>query len=1154
MGRASRARTAEDDHTHRAADSAACVCSQWAELHCHTPFSFRAAGSSIEALVERAKAQGMPALAITDTMTLAGVVRFHRACRAAGIQPITGCELVARHPDGEIGTLVALAKNHAGYANLCQLLTTANLAAAPADPHALPSIPLADLAAHREGLALLIGGCDGAVQRLAVEGRMLAARALLEQYVAALGPDDLYVEVQQQLLPESGLLLARLAHLAREVGLPCLASNGARYAVAADCAVYDLMTCIRLGVALDEPHRERPRNTQQYLKGAEELALLFADAAPDAMTQVARVAASCSVELLASACVPPEMALPEGETPARYLRRLCEEALPAHYRQDASRRNAEAQLAKELLVIGRLGLEEFFLVVWDIIREARARGIRCAGRGSAANSLVAYLLGITAVDPLAHHLLFERFLNVERQGMPDIDVDVQSSRREELIGYVEARYSEQHAAMVANVVSYRLRLAVRDTAKALGFPLPLVGQLTKRLPPFGRCRDIGRYEDALRRALRTFPEGRRYEARLRVLLDVVPRLESFPRHLSLHNGGMLLTRAPLTDCMAVRRSANGVRAVELDKDDVEALGFIKFDLLGLRTFDAMERCLDLVKATEGARPAVDDLPLEQPDELDEPTMVLVRRGQTLAVFQIESPAQWNLLARTQPRTFDDLVIQTALCRPGPIQAGMVHPYIARRAGAAPVRYAHPSLEPILRDTLGIVLYQEQVLEIAHTVAGLSYGEADGFRKAMSHYRTSSEMEGMRARFVDGAIGQGIPQAVATRIFDEIACFVGYGFCRSHAAAFARTIYQTAWLKAHYPAHYLAAFLASQPAGFFPAATVVEEAKLLGIPVLPADIQRSNAAFDVERMGDAGDTGDAGRQGAYAIRIGLLQVKGVGEALAEAIVAERAEGGLYRSLASFCARVGRRMAHAPLRREAVEALVAAGACDGFGIPRRRLAWLLGERWASWSAGLAASARQLRRRRKSREQVAPMASQARLPWAWADEQPEEAPKLPPLTLEQETQLDLATQNLSARPHLLTFQRRVLRAAGFLNVAQLQQVKAGRRACLAGLVISAQRPPTAKGMGFIVLEDETGRVQVALPPKIAETLRPALAESRILAVGGKVERAAGHVTLLASRIEPYSGKRAERVADGRGEGQDGLPATHRGAERGSARAVGV
>jgi error-prone DNA polymerase len=1109
--------------------------SAWCELHCHTPFSFRAAGSSIEALVARAKALGMPALAITDTMTLAGVVRFHRACKAAGIRPITGCELVIQHPDGVAGTLIALAKNRRGYAHLCQLLTTANLGSEDS-----PSITLADLAAHRDGLALLVGGCDGAVQRLAAEGQMLAARSLLDQYRAVLGPDDLYVEVQQHLLPGSSLLLARMAHLAREAELPCLASNGARYAVAADCAVYDLITCIRLGIGLDTPHRERPRNTQHYLKGGDALQPFFVDTSPEAIANAANVATSCSVELLASACVPPEMPLPDGETPTSYLRKLCDETLPAKYPAGNQREQAETQLARELAVIGQLALEEFFLVVWDILREARVRGIRCAGRGSAANSLVAYLLDITAVDPLAHHLLFERFLNVERQTMPDIDVDVQSSRREELIGYVEATYSEQHAAMVANVVTYRLRLAVRDTAKALGFPLPLIGQLTKRLPPFGRCGDIGRYEEMLQQALAKIPGGSRWAARLRVLLALVPRLESFPRHLSLHNGGMLLTRAPLTACMAVRRSANGMRAVELDKDDVEALGYIKFDLLGLRTFDAMERCLDLIATTEGTgtdggkgqRPPVDTLPLDQPDAR---TMELVRRGQTLAVFQIESPAQWHLLARTQPRTFDDLVIQTALCRPGPIQAGMIHPYISRRAGKAPVRYAHPALEPILRDTLGIVLYQEQVLEIAHVVAGLSYGDADGFRKAMSHYRTSSEMEGMRARFVDGAVGQGIPQPVATRIFDEIACFVGYGFCRSHAAAFARTIYQTAWLKAHYPAHYLAAFLASQPAGFFPAATVLEEAKLLGIAVLPVDLQRSAAAFGVERL-------RGGEQ--YAIRIGLLQVKGVGEALAEAIVAEREEGGPYRSLASFCTRVGARTL---LRREAVEMLVAAGACDCFGIPRRRLVWLLGERWASWSVGLVAPARQVKRQKVQAKVQAIPATQGSLPWSWADEQPEEAPKLPPLTLEQEVQLDLATQHLSARPHLLTFQRKCLRAAGFLSVAQVQHVATGRRAVVAGLVISAQRPPTAKGMGFVVLEDETGRVQVVLPPKLAEALRPALAESRILAVAGKVERSAEqgtHLTLLASRLQPYTGTNGASRSDTRspGNAHDGMDITRR------------
>lgn len=1137
-------------------DTAGMVAAGWCELHCHTPFSLRGAGSSIEVLVARAAALGMPALAMTDTMTLGGVVRFHAACRSAGIRPITGCELLVQHPSeeiagivgdtGEVGTFIALARDRTGYAQLCGLLTRANLAmsstAASTASTAQPVVPFADLAAHHDGLFLLAGGCDGLVQRLLLAGRTQQARAMLVHFAAAFGTDVLSLDLRHELLPESGLLQARSLQLATEVGIRCVATNGARYATCGDYRVYDLLTSVRLGLPLDQPHPERPRNAGRYLKAVGDLRPLFA-AAPNALMTAGELAAACDIELLATHCVPPQVPLPKGETPATYLRTLCAAALPDRYPDLAAQAAAAHQLDHELAVIGGLALEEFFLVVHDIVGQAHERRIRCAGRGSAANSLVAYLLGITAVDPIAHHLLFERFLNRERQGMPDIDVDVQSSRREELIQYVEETYSERHAAMVANVVTYRLRLAVRDVGKALGFPLDLVDQLTHRLPHFGRCSEVARYADDLSDVMTRWRGQRpdepdapgaadaqtRHLERLALLLDLVPRLEGFPRHLSLHNGGLLLTREPLTECLPVRRSANGVRCVELDKDDVEALGFIKFDILGLRTFDAIEHCLDRIAETEGTRPPIDNLPLDPPDRA---TMDLVRAGQTLAVFQIESPAQWHLLSQTQPETFGDLVIQTALCRPGPIQAGMIHPYIARRQGSTPVTYLHPALEPILRDTLGITLYQEQVLEIAHTVAGLTYGEADGFRKAMSHYRTAAEMEGMRARFVGGAMRQGITQAVATHIFDEISCFVGYGFCRSHAAAFARTIYQTAYLKAHWPAHYLAGFISAQPAGFFPAATVVQEAKQLGIPVLPVDMQRSAAHFTVERLHEhdaacwpaqphaqAQPTPTA----SSAIRIGLRQVKGVGEDLAQAIVAERRERGPYGSLAAFCTRLGQRVA---LRREAVEGLVAAGAFDALGIPRRRLLWMLAEYWSSWSAawivgqsGRKTAGTNTRYHEQRRQESQP--AQLALPWTWPDERAADAPRLPHLTLEEEVNLDLATQGLSARPHPLTFRRRWLTSKGALPIARLAEIPHGQRALIVGLVISAQRPPTAHGVAFVVLEDEGARVQVVIPPPLAESLRLLLAESPLLAVSGRVERTGAarqpgqHITLLARAL---------------------------------------
>jgi error-prone DNA polymerase len=565
---------------------------------------------------------------------------------------------------------------------------------------------------------------------------------------------------------------------------------------------------------------------------------------------------------------------------------------------------------------------------------------------------------------------------------------------------------------------------------------------------------------------------------------------------------MLLTRDPLTELLPVRLSANGVRCVEVDKDDCEALGLIKFDLLGLRTFDAIEGCRDLVEETTGTRPDVDGLPLDPPDPA---TMALVRAGQTLAVFQIESPGQWHLLAQTQPETFDDLVVQTALFRPGPLQGNMVHPYIARRQGRARVTYPHPVLEPILRDTLGIVLFQEHILEIAHHFAGLSYGEADGFRRAMSHYRTDSEMEGMRALFVNGAVDKGIDQALAHQVFDGIACFVGYGFCKSHAAAFAKTIYQTAWLKAHYPAHYLAAFLSAQPAGFFPPSTVLHEARLVGIPLLPVDVQQSADRFSVELLDNEPDR-------PYAIRIGLGQVSGVGEALARAIMWERQEGA-YRSLADFCTRLGRVL---PLRREAVEALVVAGAFDALGIPRRQLFWLLGEHWRDWQPVRSTRPSQ-RRRAAGALDASARPTQHALPWTWPDEDADDAPSLRPLALEEEVNWDLATQGLSARPHPMAFRRRWLTSVGVVAIARLAEVPAGQRVIVAGKVISAQRPPTARGMAFLVLEDEGGRIQVACPPSLADTLRLVLAESSFVAVLGRVERMRWHRSLLGRLVRP-------------------------------------
>ena len=1126
----------------------------YVELHARSAFSLLRAGSTPENLAARAAEVGLPALALTDFMTLAGVVRFQAACVQYGIEGIIGAELAIADPIfGDTAApahLVVLAENATGYARLCQLLTEANLQA-PSQP----IIPFAALAAViSDGLIVLTGGSQGTLARLLAARRREQALTVARRYHEVFGPERIFVELQHHLLPESRLLLQDLVWLAEKAGLTCVLTNGVCHATRPDYQIYDLLTCVRLGISTDTPHSARPRNDEAYLKSPGEVMTLIGSLpwGKAAVAATLQIAGRCRLSLLKGVCSAPHVSLPVGETPTSQLRRLCEDGLgqryagkPAALAPDSPERR---QLMHELNVIDGLELDEFFLCVHQIVGAARGMGIRISGRGSAANSLVAYLLGITGVDPIQYGLLFERFLNPDRRGMPDIDLDVQSDRRDELIRYVERTYSEQHSAMVANVVTYRPRLALRDTAKALGYPLALVNQLTKVLPHSCDPERLPSYTAELAQVvgsltLPTPPDGepdmppgvtrQRCLDRLPLALTLAKRLCGLPRHLSLHNGGMVLTREPLSQLLPVRISTNGVRALELDKDDVERLGLIKFDLLGLRTLGAIEEALALIEETTGTRPDIDHLPTTPPDPA---TMRLIRSGQTLAVFQIESPGQWHLLAQTQPRSFDDLIVQTALFRPGPIQANMVHPYVERRLERQ--RYddgnhrhsaqheavqtpwhgphddfwtAHPTLGPILRDSEGILLFQEQILEIAHSFAGLSYVEADTFRRAMSHTRSQREMVATRDRFLSGALDRGESLADSERVFEAISHFVGYGFCKSHAAEFSRTIYQTAWLKAHYPAHYLAAFLSCQPAGYFPPHVVLEEAKHLGIPVLPVDINHSQDRFSVEPACSP----DHRR---FGIRIGLRQIAQVGEELARAILFERSHP--FTSLQDLCAR----LRPLGLTWIAARALVYSGACDSLWphIPRRQRLWQLHELWPLISGTAAHAGRKVRRTgRKGAENAGEHIQQLLLAWETALPLPSVPPSLPELNPEERIALDYQLLGMSARPHPMRRHRRRLGRRGIRSIAELAGVPEGRTTLVAGWVISAQRPPTANGMGFLVLEDETGRVSVAVPPRLAEHLHRLVRSTREVIVLGRVERIRWYQSVLASELRPLEAK---------------------------------
>jgi error-prone DNA polymerase len=1167
------ARTSPDRQGHTPSKS-------YTELHLASAFSFLRGASSPEALVAQAAALGMRALALTDHMTLAGVVRFQAACAAHDIQPIIGVELAVAEPvfgnSPRPAHLVVLAENATGYARLCRLLSDANLV----HPDA-PVIAWHDLAIEPTGLILLTGGRDGTLMRLLLAGQRQAAVETTRRYRAAFGSERVFIELQHHRLLGTPTLLRQLTEIADETGVRCVATNGVRHARREDAPLYDLMTCTRLGITVDQPHAERQRNDEAHLKSHHELAALYARI-PHGRAAVhasSEIAARCQVSLLKGSCAAPRAPLPAEATPASHLRDLCEVGLMTRYatlpEALLSGSPQRAQLDHELAIIGQLQLEEFFLCVHDIMRAARAMGIRVSGRGSAANSLVAYLLGITGVDPIQHKLLFERFLNPDRGGMPDIDVDVQSDRRDELIRYVERTYTEAHAAMVANVITYRARSAVRDAAKALGYPLELVNRLTKRLSHHADAEELLSHESELRQVIGTVTDAAlrtHCVKRLPRLLEIAPQLLGLPRHLSLHSGGMVLTREPLAQILPVRLSANGVRALEIDKDDVERLGLIKFDLLGLRTLGAVEEALTLIEQTTGERPDVDHLTTTPPDPR---TMELIRSGQTLAVFQIESPGQWHLLAQTQPTTFNDLIVQTALFRPGPIQGGFVHPYIERRlekqaghvqhseppkqaaAGAQAARAirqqrdavqtpwkgtptddfwtAHPILAPILAESEGILLFQEQILEIAHAFAGLSYAEADGFRRAMSHQRSRHEMEAMRARFVGGALAHGETPEAADRVFEAISAFVGYGFCKSHAAEFAHTIYKTAWLKMYYPAHYLAAFLSAQPAGYFPPHVVLEEAKRLHIPVLPVQVNASEDRFSVEPAGSIG-SGNAPGGRRWGIRIGLRQVSQVGDDLARAILWERrtfdASGHLqerpFTSLWDFLVR----LRPAGLTRDAAEALVWSGACDGLTprIDRRQRLWQLHELWPLVDPHPKGTKRRSTRTSLGTEAVTERPQQLTLNWEMPMEALAAVPALPALTRFERDALDYTLMGMSPRPHPMRHYRLMLDRRGVLRIADLAHVAEGRLVRVAGWPISAQRPPTAKGVGFVVLEDETGRLPLALPPTLAAELRSTLRDAQYLIAIGRLERVRWYRSVWAFELMGVHKMIGERIAQAR------------------------
>jgi error-prone DNA polymerase len=1033
-------------------------------LHTRSCYSFLQGGSHPEALLEQASALGMNALALTDMHGVYGMVKFQKAARSYGIRPLCGAEIIVDH-----APIVLLARSARGYAQLCRILTSAH-----ANERTSPHLHYDELCMHElDDIVCLSGGYRSRLRQYVQDRDERGAQAWLQALRTVFG-DRCYAELSHHCRPGESFQLERIRRVAAALDVLCVATGDVRYAKPDDYKQTDIMACVRNGITVFDDHAEREVNAEAYLMSEQEIR----NRIPyhDALVQANIIAEQCSVDLLASHITPPAARRINDEDADTTLARLCTEALPMRYAED-SQAQASELLHKEIGVIRSLELSDYFLVVKEVVDEAKRRGIRCSGRGSAANSIVAYLLGITGVDPVRHHLLFERFLHGGRKGTPDIDVDFDSERREEVIAWMEQRFGMDHTAMTATLMTYRLRSAMRDITKAMGYPLPVVDALGKAVP-WGSARSVRKHAELLHEVVPTDTPL------FAVTMDMVERFHEVPRHLGLHSGGMVLSRTPLYHFSPIQSSANGVKEVQFDKNDVEAMGLVKLDVLGLRMLATISEAVELHYAATGERLDVDELSLD-----DENVYALMCDSTTIGVFQIESQGQQHVLALHQPSNFNDLIAEVALFRPGPLQSGMVNPYIRRRRGLEPVVYAHPDLEPILRDTYGVILYQEQVLEIAHHFAGMSLAEADDFRALMSKFRIATEMELMRDKFVNGAVGRGIPTDGANAVFDMVSYFVGYGFCRSHAAAFAKIVYQSAWLKRYYPACYMAAVMQHRP-GFYPLMTLVEEAKRFGVEVLLPDVNYSGVRYSLEQRSvdeeerSAEQTPSAAVR--FAIRKPLTSVENVSDEAVRSIVMERMRGP-FLSCEDFVQRLS-------IARDVVESIARSGAMDALAHHSRS---------ALWHVGVA-----LRRKESLKQEQESLFA---LPLV----QPEDVPSLPPLRSTERLAWDYATHR-SARVHPITLYRRMLNSLEVRTIETCYRMpmsahpERNHSIMLGGIAILRQQPGTAKGVMFLTLEDETGYIQVIVLPHIKERLRSVL-RAPALIVKGKPEGEHGWRGLL-------------------------------------------
>ena len=1005
----------------------------YAELHCLSNFTFLRGASHPEELVEQAARLGYRAIAITDECSVAGVVRAWEAAREHGIHIVIGTEFTL--DDGV--KLVALARDRSGYNSLCRLISRGRRAAEKGDY----SLSRVDLDGGLRGCWVLwLPG-----QLIAQEtGQWLRAQLGGRLRIAAewLGEADRVAR------------FAQLEQVGTSLGIPIVATGDVHMHVRGRRALQDTVTAIRIGKPLAIAGYHLYPNGERHLRSRDVLAGIYP---AQWLEESVRLADACMFRLDELRYEYPEELVPPGETPSSHLRRLAYDGMQQRWPEGATRKVVN-QVEHELSLIAEMKYEPFFLTVHDVVSFARSRGILCQGRGSAANSAVCFCLGITEVDPARMSLVFERFISKERNEPPDIDVDFEHERREEVIQYIYSKYGRERAAIAATVITYRPRSAVRDVGKALGLATAQVENLARAV----------QWWDG-----RKLAEDRIREAGLDPTSPVIHRLTvlvnqllGFPRHLSQHVGGFVIARNTLDELVPVENAAMPERSIiQWDKDDLESLGLLKVDVLALGMLTAIRRALDMVNTWRDTGYTLATVPAE-----DHETYAMMQKGDTMGVFQVESRAQMAMLPRLKPRCYYDLVIEVAIVRPGPIQGDMVHPYLRRRCGEEPVDYPSEAVKGVLERTLGVPIFQEQAMQLAVVAAGFTPGEADQLRRAMAAWRKRGGLEPFEVKIKEGMRQRGYSEAFAAQIYRQLQGFGDYGFPESHAASFALLVYVSAWLKRHEPAAFCAALLNSLPMGFYGPAQLVQDAQRHGVEFLPVDVQHSGW-----------DSMLAGCRKEPAVRLGLRRVKGLDETDAQRLVAARPERG-YLDVGELVQRAG-------LKREALEALAAAGALRSLGGHRHRARWNV--------AGV--------------EAATPLFDTPRFN--------EAEPLLRKPEEGEDIVQDYAHVGLTLGRHPLALLRERLAAMRFRTAAELWNLDDGVPVRACGIVVNRQRPGTARGVTFVTLEDETGQVNVIVWRRHAERQRKELLRSRLLGVAGILQRQGEVLHLVAGNLEDHS-----------------------------------